>query len=200
MKNIVTLFFDFFQFGCFTFGGGWSIVAQMQKLYVEKRKTIEDTDLLDMASVGRSLPGTMIGNIAMLFGHRIAGVAGGLACMFGMILPPFVVLTVITYFYTLVKENIWVVAAMNGIRCAIVPIIGVAAYKMIKGAFKYPPCFLVALLTFFLYLFLDMNCVYLVLIGGVSGLLICAYYNRKSMSADASGTGEERSDTEAKEE
>ena len=31
-KKMLTLFWQFFQFGCFTFGGGWSIIAQMQKL------------------------------------------------------------------------------------------------------------------------------------------------------------------------
>ncbi len=65
-KKALILFGQFFQFGCFTFGGGWSIVAQMQKLYVEKEKTITSQELLDITSVGRSLPGTMIGNVAML--------------------------------------------------------------------------------------------------------------------------------------
>ena len=64
-KALLALFWEFFQFGCFTFGGGWSIVAQMQRLYVEKRKTITGEELLDITSVGRSLPGTMIGNVAM---------------------------------------------------------------------------------------------------------------------------------------
>ena len=39
-KKMPRLFWQFFQFGCFTFGGGWSIIAQMQKLYVEKEKTL----------------------------------------------------------------------------------------------------------------------------------------------------------------
>lgn len=75
-KQALTLFRQFFQFGCFTFGGGWSIVAQMQKLYVEREKTITSQELLDITSVGRSLPGTMIGNVAFLYGYRV----GGLAC------------------------------------------------------------------------------------------------------------------------
>ena len=51
------------KFGLFTFGGGWSIIAQMQKLYVEQEHTITSEELLDLTSVGRSLPGTMIGNV-----------------------------------------------------------------------------------------------------------------------------------------
>ena len=49
-KALLALFWEFFQFGCFTFGGGWSIVAQMQRLYVEKRKTITGEELLDITS------------------------------------------------------------------------------------------------------------------------------------------------------
>ena len=84
----------FIKIGAFTFGSGWSIIAQMQKLYVEQEHTITSEELLDLTSVGRSLPGTMIGNVAMLYGYRVAGIAGGMACLFGMILPPMVVLLI----------------------------------------------------------------------------------------------------------
>lgn len=87
-KDIAVLFVQFMKFGCFTFGGGWSIVAQMQQLYVEQRHTITNEELLDLTSVGRSLPGTMIGNVAMLYGCHAAGLAGGVACVLGMVLPP----------------------------------------------------------------------------------------------------------------
>lgn len=60
-KKMSRLFWQFFQFGCFTFGGGWSIIAQVQKLYVEKEKALTSQELLDITSVGRSLPGTMAG-------------------------------------------------------------------------------------------------------------------------------------------
>lgn len=139
LKKAAVLFGQFFQFGCFTFGGGWSIVAQMQKLYVEKEKTITSQELLDITSVGRSLPGTMIGNVAMLYGYRAAGILGGIACVIAMVTPPMIVLSLITYFYTLFKENLWVMSAMTGVRAAIVPIIASAAVNMVRGAFRFPP-------------------------------------------------------------
>ena len=179
--SIPRLFWDFFKFGLFTFGGGWSIIAQMQELYVEKEKTITDEDLLDLTSVGRSLPGTMIGNIAMLYGYRMAGYVGGAVCLFGMILPPFLILIAIAGFYQVVKTNIWVMAAMMGVRCAVVPIIAVAAWKMVNGAFKYPPCYAVTVLVAVLYLFLNVNCVYLVIIGGIAGWLISSFYEKKGL-------------------
>lgn len=179
-REAVGLFLSFMQLSLFTFGGGWSIVAQMQKRYVEKRKTITEEELIDLTSVARSLPGTMIGNVAVLFGYRVCGVLGGIACVIGMIIPPLVLLSVITLFYTAFRDNGWIAAAMSGVRCAIVPIILSAAVGMVRGAFKYAPCILVMLLTLGLYLFLDMNCVYLVLIGAVSGLLIAEWYERRA--------------------
>ena len=118
-RNPLQLFLEFAKFGCFTFGGGWSIIAQMQKLYVEKRKEITSQELLDLASVAKSLPGTMIGNVAMLYGYRVGGLAGGFAAVFGMILPPFAVILVISYFYAAFRANLWVNAALEGMHAAV---------------------------------------------------------------------------------
>lgn len=177
--DIIKLFFMFLKLGCFTFGGGWSIVAQMQKIYVEEKKVITEEELLDITSVARSLPGTMIGNVAMLFGYRLYGVLGGIVCVLGMILPPMLILSIAAIFYTAFRDNAWIAAAMNGIRAAVVPIILSAALGMVKGAFKYPPCMIVMIFTLGLYLFLDLNCVYLVLIGAVCGILISEIYERR---------------------
>lgn len=178
-KQPIRLFIIFFKLGCFTFGGGWSIVAQMQKLFVEQKKTMTAEELLDLTSVARSLPGAMVENVAIIFGYRLCGLAGGIACVLGLTLSPMIIMAVITLFYTAFRDNIWIAAAMNGVRAAVVPIIISAAIGMIKGAFKYPPCILVMLLTLGLYLFLDVNCVYLVLIGAVCGLVISEVYERR---------------------
>ena len=109
----------------------------------------------------------------------VAGIAGGMACLFGMILPPMAILAVITQFYTAFQSNLWVAAAMRGIRAAVVPIMISAVIGMVGSAFRFPPCYAVMLLVIALYLFLNVNCVYLVVIGAVCGLLIAEFYERK---------------------
>ena len=42
LKKIWEVFTYFFHISWFTFGGGWSIVAQMQKDYVEKKQELTD--------------------------------------------------------------------------------------------------------------------------------------------------------------
>ena len=185
LSKLSTLYLQFLAFGAFTFGGGWSIVAQMRELYVNSQHLLTDEELLDITSIGRSLPGTMIGNIAMFFGHRIAGFWGGVACMFGMITVPMIVLLIITTFYTAFQSNLWVAAAMKGVRAAVAPVILSALMGMVRSAFKFPPCFLVAVVMFALYYYLRISPVWLVVIGAILGLIICEHYERGNNDAAA---------------
>ena len=175
-RNPLQLFLEFAKFGCFTFGGGWSIIAQMQQLYVEKRKEITSQELLDLTSVAKSLPGTMISNVAMLYGYRVGGLPGGFAAVFGMILPPLVVIVVISYFYAAFRANPWVNAAMEGMQAAVVPIIFSAAINLVKGSIPYPPCVLLLLISVAAYLFTGISPILLVLLGVVLGLIIGSWY------------------------
>ncbi len=170
------------RFGLFTFGGGWSIIAQMQQLYVEKKKILTSEELLDLISVAKSVPGIMIANVAMLFGYRAAGLAGGFVCVLGMCLPPMAVLIAISYFYTAFRDNYWVNAAMLGMQAAVVPIIANAAKNLIKGSVKYPPCVIVVAVSVALYLFVEINPVFLVIMGIFAGLAIGGWYERKEAS------------------
>ena len=178
-RNPLQLFLEFAKFGCFTFGGGWSIIAQMQQLYVEKRKEITSQELLDLTSVAKSLPGTMISNVAMLYGYRVGGLPGGFAAVFGMILPPLVVIVVISYFYAAFRANSWVNAAMEGMQAAVVPIIFSAAINLVKGSMPYPPCVLLLLISVAAYLFTGISPILLVLLGVVLGLIIGSWYERR---------------------
>lgn len=171
-RQVLGLFFQFMKFGLFTFGGGWSIVAQMQKLYVEQEKVITSEELLDLTSVGRSLPGTMIGNVAYLFGHRQAGVLGGIAATVGMVTPPMIILSALTYCYAMFKDNIWIAKMLTGVRSAVVPIILVAALKLREGAFPTKACYAIAIVACILNAFLNVNCVLVILLAVAAGLIM----------------------------
>ena len=176
MKTALGLFWQFFKFSCYTFGGGWPIVAQIQQVYVEEKHWLTEEDLLDMSSVGRSLPGLMIGNVSYLFGYHMAGVPGAVACVLGITIPPLLILTVVTWFYTQFRDNVYISRAMAGIRASVVPVIASAAVAMRRGALKDAPGYVLLLLGFVLYLFFGISCVWIVLLGALLGI---ALYNRQ---------------------
>ena len=181
-KRILDIFLTFLKFGCFTFGGGWSIVAQMQKEYVEKRRWLTDEELLDYTSVGRSTPGLMIGNASVLFGYHAAGIPGALAALFGIAIPPIVIMLLVVYIYDLVKDNLYVSRAMVGVRAAVVPVIISALLKLLKSGLKDAFCYLVAAAALALCLFTKMNNALIVLLGALAGLCWQEVQNRRDLS------------------
>ena len=178
-NRIFQLYKQFFLFGCFTFGGGWSIIAQMEKQFVVKEQTLTKEQLLDITGVGRGLPGIMIGNVTFLYGYHAGGLWGALACLFGLVTPPVLILMGVTVCYTLFEHNPIVLKAMAGVRAAVVPIILSSVIRLWDGAFKYPACYPVMALAFVLYSFFHINVVLLVLMGAAAGLVICDRMERR---------------------
>ena len=121
IKKGLSIFAFFFKIGCFTFGGGWAILAQMEQEFVNKRQIITKDELLEMVAVGKSAPGIMITNISLLFGYHVAGVFGGICAVIGITSPAIIILSIVTLFYNSFKDNYWVHAALTGIRAAVVP-------------------------------------------------------------------------------
>ena len=124
----------FIKIGAFTFGSGWSIIAQMEREFVDERGWMTRSDLLELIAVGKSLPGIMVVNITLLFGYQMAGVLGGICAAIGLCIPAVVTLTIVTAVYDAIKDNYWVWSALKGVQCAVAPIIGGAAISLGKDA------------------------------------------------------------------
>ena len=160
------------KISCFTFGGGWSILAQMQKEFSEKRGWISEEELMDFASVGRSLPRIMILNNTTMFGYRLGGVLGAIIADIGLVVPPLVVICIVTGFYDAIKDNIWVAKAMVGVRAAVVPVILEATVKLGKKGLVDKIALGIMLAALVLCLFTRVGNVAIVVLGAVAGLLI----------------------------
>lgn len=173
LKKCNNLFWQFFRIGCATFGGGWSVVGQMQDHFVERQQIISGEDLLDIISLGRSLPGLMTGNITVLFGYFQCGILGAMACCIGMALPPFIILIAVTFCYSQIAGFPGVAAFMSGVRAAVVPIVFWAAIRLMKNAYRFKICYAVTIVVCILYLFFNIHSLWLVVFGILTGFVIC---------------------------
>lgn len=170
-KMAVLIFWYFIKIGTFTFGSGWSILAQMEQEFVDKRRWLTKVDLLELMAVGKSLPGIMITNIALLFGYQMAGVLGGVLAVLGIALPAVVVLSLVTLVYDAIKANYWVWAALKGVQCAVVPIIAGAAISLGKEGLKEKMGIVLCLVSLALCQFTSISNIVLIL-AGVAGALV----------------------------
>ncbi|MCI8516014.1 MAG: chromate transporter [Hungatella sp.] len=118
------------KIGCFTFGGGWSIIGQIQIEFVEKRKWMTEEEIIDFMSLAKSFPGIMIINMSVLCGYAMEGAPGALAAAFGLAAPAVAAIGLVTYFYDSLKSNLYVEKVLNGVRCVVIPIILQASWKL----------------------------------------------------------------------
>lgn len=173
LRTALRLYLYFFKIGWFTFGGGWSIVAQMQTDFVEKKKVMEDQELLDITSVGKSLPGIMICNSTYLFGYHQGGTLGGFLAVLGIATPSLIILSVVTFFYHSVRDNLYAAKAMAGVRAVVVSIILSAVLKLQKtqSSLSRPAFYALCTASCMLSFVLRVNNVLIVLAGAAIGLL-----------------------------
>lgn len=174
IKTALRLYFYFFKIGWFTFGGGWSIVAQIQTDFVEKEHKLEAQELLDIVSVGRSLPGTMIGNAAYLFGYHQGGALSGVMSVLGIITPPLIILSVLTFFYHNVRDNLWAARALTGVRAVVAPVILTAVLKLqnAPSPLSRPAFYGLCLTGCILSFVFQVSSVLVVVVGVAVGLLL----------------------------
>ena len=96
MKKIWTVFLVFLKIGAFTFGGGYAMIALLERELVQKRKWLDQTEFLDMVAMAESTPGPIAVNSATYLGYKTAGIWGAIAATIGVCLSSFVVIYLIS--------------------------------------------------------------------------------------------------------
>lgn len=130
--KLLKLFLTFLKLGAFTFGGGYAMIPLIQKEMVEKQKWITDEEMLDMFAIAESTPGVIAVNTATFVGYKVGGVLGSILATVAITTPAFVIISVISLFFTRFLALKWVSYAFSGIRVAVVVLIINAAFKLGK--------------------------------------------------------------------
>ena len=122
-SKLWTLFRSMFILSACTFGGGFVIVSLMKKKFVEELKWLEEDEMLDVTAITQSAPGPLPVNASVIIGYRMAGVAGSLTAILGTILPPMVIISVISLFYEQFRTNPYVAIALQVMRAGVAAVI-----------------------------------------------------------------------------
>lgn len=173
MHKYRTLFLSALQLSTFTFGGGFVIIPLMRKKFVEKLHWIDEQEMMDYTAIAQSSPGAIAVNAAILVGYRVAGVAGALITVLGTVLPPLVILSVISFFYAAFRDNQIVSMAMAGMAAGVAAVICDVVVTMGAGVLRLRRVLpvLVMLGAFAAACFFDVNVVVIILVCGVIGAL-----------------------------
>lgn len=134
--KIKKLFFSTFYLSACTFGGGYVIVSFMKQIFVDELHWIGEEEMLDLIAIAQSSPGAVAVNGAIVVGYKIAGILGVIAAISGAILPPFIILSVITGIYHMLADNPLVSAFLRGMQSGVAAIIASVTLDMIASVLK----------------------------------------------------------------
>lgn len=103
----------------FTFGGGYVVVPMVRRLFVHKKQYFTEDELMSMAAIAQSSPGAIAINLSALAGYKVAGITGVLISCIAAIIPPLVILGLVSVFYMMFISNVVIIAILKGMEAGI---------------------------------------------------------------------------------
>ena len=125
--------FSTLYLSAFTFGGGYVIVSLMKKKFVDEYHWIEEDEMLDLVAIAQSSPGPIAVNGAIVIGYKLAGILGAVTAILGTIIPPFLIISVISVGYHSFRDSYIISQILEGMQAGVGAVIASVVYEMGVG-------------------------------------------------------------------
>ncbi len=171
------IFFYFFKIGLVLFGSGYVLISYIQQDVVNGFGWLTGRQLLDAVAIGQITPGPVSTTVAVV-GYIVAGFPGAIAATLGIFLPCFVLVILTAPLIPKMRQSKFLGGFLSGVNTGVIAAIGVtlieltgAALRTLDGTAWSPLAVMVALATLALLIRYKVNASWLILIGGVIGLV-----------------------------
>ena len=170
-NKYLTLCWSTLTLSAFTFGGGYVIVSLMKRKFVDELHWREEDEMLDMTAIAQSCPGAVAVNAAILVGHRVAGFLGTVVSVIGTVIPPFVIIGIISFCYDAFRSNQIVAAVLKGMESGIAAVIADVTVNLAGNAWRESgiPGVVTMAAAFCASWFFDVNVLWIILACGLYG-------------------------------
>ena len=180
-KEAASLLLTFVKIGAFTFGGGYAMIPLIQREAVEQKKWITGEELLDIVAVAESTPGPIAINAATFVGYKVAGYPGAVCATFGVVLPSFMIISLLSQMLELVGDNRTVQYAFQGIRAGVLALIVKALVSMYRQSPKGMISYCIMAAAFLAVAILKVHVLLVIACCGLVGLLRSAAAGRRKL-------------------
>ena len=176
-SKLWTLFKSMFVLSACTFGGGFVIVSLMKKRYVEELKWLDEDEMLDVTAITQSCPGPLPVNASVIIGYRMAGVVGSLTAILGTIIPPMVIISIISLFYNQFRTNPYIATALQVMRAGVAAVIFDVVINLAGNVLKTKRILYIAMMViaFVATYFLDVSAMVVIIVCLLIGLIDLAF-------------------------
>ena len=168
-KKGVFLFWSFMKGMCFAFTGGMTSLPIVEKDVVDRKHWITKEEFWSFPVISQSLPGVISVHNAMMIGNAIAGPAGSIGAVLGVIFPAFFSMLIAAMLFQNLSGNPYVQGVIRGIRIVAIAIIsGVAVFlvKSKRGVFSV----VILIAAIAASLFFNVGALTVIIIAGALGI------------------------------
>ena len=131
--SLRTLFFAFAKMSLSGFGG---VLVFARRAIVDEHRWMTAEEFNETFALCHFLPGPNIVNLAMVFGARLRGVAGGLAAFAGLLGPPLFLVTALAALYGHFGQIDALRQALAGVSCVAVGLLASVVFRMMSPLLK----------------------------------------------------------------
>ena len=148
IKKALMLFINTFTISM-TANSGYAIIGVMKNRFVEKYGWFTREEMNNYIAMAQSCPGPMAVSSSMIIGYQSAGFLGAFAAVLGVIIPPFVMMIVVTYFYTFIATNVYVRIFITGMQAGVCALLMDVILGLFEGIVKMNSWFYYLLVVLF---------------------------------------------------
>lgn len=177
LKEIFNYYIIFFKIGLLTIGGGYAMLPVIEKEVVEKKNWATEEEVMDSYALAQSVPGVIAVNTATFLGIKLNGFWGALAASLGVITPSIIIIIIIAIFFTRFREVTEIANAFRGIRIAVLSLLILTIYRMIRKSVKDIWGIILAIVSFICVMFFGVSAIYVII--GAAIISIVIYYRKE---------------------
>ena len=143
------------------------------KKFVDDLHWIDEKEMLDLVAIAQSAPGAIAVNGAIVIGYKLAGIAGILTAIAGTVIPPFLIISILSAGYQAFRSNQIISLMLEGMQAGVGAVIASVTYDMGAGIVKKKDALSYVLMVgaFIASCIFEVNVVYVILICGIVGVL-----------------------------
>lgn len=164
-------FFILFYINLFTIGGGYVMIPLLEKELVEKLHWLSHQEFIEAIAVGQMTPGPLTIMNAFI-GYKLFGISGAIGATISSYLPSLIIVTLISYYYQEFRNSSVVDAVFKGIKPAVVGLLMATAISLGKASLIDPYTAFIAIFSFFLISFTNIDPTFIILGAGIAGFII----------------------------
>ena len=151
LKKAWLLFINTFSISI-TANSGYAMLGVIKNRFVDKYGWFTKEEMEDYIALAQSCPGPFSCSTAMIIGYQSCGIIGALAAVLGVIVPPFIMMILVTYFYTFISTNQYVRIFITGMQAGVCAMLLDVVLGLFTGIIKMnKPFYYIMVLLSFLY-------------------------------------------------